>query len=211
MAPGQAELSDIEFVDRRQDVRVIVNIPGRFSLANRRDARGERRVFDCRVVNLSVRGIGVVCSTTAPAGERVMLRLDHFGEIQGIVGRVLEGGFMMNIVMSGDDREKLALKIEWFENLKNHDVGERRADARFAPTNPHSQLMWSDGKSETCHILDLSTSGAAILSDTTPAMGAVLAVGKVVGRVARRFRGGFAVQFKEAQSRAKIEEKVAKA
>jgi hypothetical protein len=67
----------------------------------------------------------------------------------------------------------------------------------------------SDSHMENCLILDLSIAGAAISADTIPAVGSVLAVGKLVSRVVRHFDEGFAVQFVERQSRETVEANLA--
>jgi hypothetical protein len=47
---------DIIIVERQRDARKsVVSVPGRFSFADVRDARGERRVFGCHAVNPSIR------------------------------------------------------------------------------------------------------------------------------------------------------------
>jgi hypothetical protein len=66
-------------------------------------------------------------------------------------------------------------------------------------------MMLPDGSIENCLVLNLSVSGVAISADTVPAVGTVLAVGTIVGRVVRYFEGGFAVQFVECQSRCDVE------
>ena len=55
----QVTVGDVVFVEPADEVRVIVSIPGRYSLADRRDARGERRVFSCRAIYLSPREIAL--------------------------------------------------------------------------------------------------------------------------------------------------------
>jgi hypothetical protein len=46
---------DPEFDDRGTEFRVIVRILGRFSLASKRDADGNRHEFACRAVNIRQR------------------------------------------------------------------------------------------------------------------------------------------------------------
>jgi hypothetical protein len=107
---------------------------------------------------------------------------------------------VINIVASEEERDRLAAKIEWLESYKNHDAQDQRADGRTVPANPYSKMVLSDGSVETCLVLDLSVSGAAISADTVPEVGTVLAIGRVVGRVVRHFVGGFGVQFVERQN-----------
>jgi hypothetical protein len=203
------EYGDVVFADepveRRRDVRIIVNIPGRFSVSDRRDARGERRVFACRVVNLSARAVAFASPVGVKAGERVAAYIDHVGKLEGVVLRPLERGFVMNIVASEQDRDRLAAKIDWLEKHKNHDAPDLRSDARVVPKNPYSRMVLPDGARETCLVLDFSLSGAAISAETVPEMGTVLAIGVLVGRVVRYFEGGFAVQFVERQSPDNVE------
>jgi hypothetical protein len=200
-----AEFSDILIVERREDVRIIVNIAGRFSLANRRNAHGERRVFACRAVNLSPRSVAVASAVSGKVGERVIAHIDHLGKLEGSVQRVLTRGFVMSVSASAEERERLAGKIEWLEKNKNHDAPDKRTSERVVPANPYSWMMLSDGNRETCLVLDLSVSGAAISADTVPDVGTVLAVGTIVGRVVRHFNGGFAVRFIQSQRRESLE------
>jgi hypothetical protein len=208
MALEELECGDVVFVDRRRDVRIIVNIPAQFSLADRRDARGERRIFACRAVNLSPSAVVLSSPVTVKVGQRVITHIDHVGKFDGVVSRVLEHGFVASIVASDDERDNLATKIEWFEKHKNYDAADRRADPRIIPTNPYSRMILADGSSETCLVLDISVSGVAISADTVPDIGAVLSIGAVIGRVVRHFEGGFGVQFVERQTGVNVEARV---
>jgi hypothetical protein len=191
---------DVVIVEPQQDVRVVVRIPGRYSLADQRDARGERRVFACRAVYLSPHEIGLVGPVSGKIGERVIAHIDQLGKLEGPITRLIRGGFMMNITASGEKRNGLAAKIEWLESFKNHDKPNRRAGERIIPANPYSKLTFADGRIESCIVLDFSVSGAGISADTVPDIKTVLAVGSVVGRVVRHFVGGFGVQFIETQN-----------
>ena len=202
---------EINWVDRRQDVRIIARVPGRFSLADRRDSKGERRVFSCRAINLSSQAIALATPITGKVGDRVIATIDHLGKLDGKIIRVLERGFVMGINATDDERQKLIAKIEWLERFKDLDISDRRAERRYLPEAPHSQIMLADGKIETCLVVDYSATGAAVSADTVPAVGTVLAVGKLVGRVVRHFEGGFAIQFVERQNHEEVEARLAMA
>ncbi len=200
MSLDAMEFGDVVFVERRHDLRIIVSIPGRYSLTERPDVRGERRVFACRAVNVSARAIALAAPVNGKMGERVIAHIDHLGKLEGPIVRLLAQGFVMSILASEEERDRLAAKIEWLENYKNHDAQDQRTDERTVPANPYSKMILSDGSTETCLVLDLSVSGAAISADTVPEIGAVVAIGKVVGRVVRHFVGGFGVQFIDRQN-----------
>lgn len=199
---------DINWVDRRQDIRIIARIPGRFSLADRRDARGERRVFACVATNLSSRAIGLATPVNGKVGDRVIAHIDHLGKIEGKIIRVLDRGFVMSVNASDEERQKLITKIDWVERLKDHDISDRRAEPRYMPEVPYSQIMTQDGNTESCLVIDYSVTGVAVSADTVPQIGTVLAVGKIVGRVVRHFEGGFGVQFVDRQPREDVEWKL---
>lgn len=205
MSLEQEEFGDVVIVDRRQDVRIIVNIAGRFSLSDRRDTRGERRVFACRAVNLSPRAIALATTISVKRGDRVIAHIEQLGKFEGLVIRELERGFVMSINAGVGEQERLADKIEWLEKHKNHDVSDRRDDERIVPKDPYSQMILPDGRREACLVLDFSISGAAVSAQTVPAVGTVLAIGLVIGRVVRHFEGGFGVQFIQRQDASIVE------
>jgi len=202
---------DIMIVERRPDTRKIVSVAGRFSFADVRDARGERRVFGCRAINPSIREIALAAAVTAKLGARVIAHFDHLGKLDGLVTKVLQRGFLMGLHVKPNERRKLAAKIEWLEQHNNLEVRDQRADSRFIPKNPFSRMILSDGRMETCLVLDVSGSGAALSADTIPAIGTVLAVGTMVSRVVRHFDEGFAVRFIERQSPETVEMSLADA
>ena len=197
---------DLVATERRSDVRIVVSLPGRYALANRRNARGERRQFACRAINISPSGVALAVPVLGQLGERVLADIEHFGKLEGTIERLLgDRGFVVRMAASEQEREKLADRIHWLEKHKNLEVPDQRAQARFVPNDPYSTLLLADGTVVTCFIIDLSITGAAVSADFVPAVGTVLAVGKVIGRVARHLDGGFAVQFVQVQDRENVE------
>lgn len=195
MSAELAQADDLMFVEARRDSRVIVNVPAQFSLSDRRNRRGERRVFRCRAVYLSARAIGFVSPVKVKVGGRVIAHIECLGKLEGSVGCLLEGGFVMNISASPKEYDKLVDRIEWLEKHKNHDVADRRADVRSVPTDLYSRVTLPDGSNETCLVLNVSASGIALSAETVPEVGTVLIIGKIVSHVVRHFDGGFAAQF----------------
>jgi PilZ domain len=196
---------DDKIVDRRGDKPIYVSLPGRYSLGNSKDARGDPRLFACRAVSISAHEIAVAAPVTAKVGVRVTANIEQLGRLRGAISRVFELGFAMNIEASDQEREMLASKIDWIEKNKDFEISDNRTHARFIPKRPLSLLTLADGSVVPCFVVDISVSGAAVSADIVPKMGTVLAVGKVVGRVVRYIAGGFAVQFIEAQDRQEVE------
>jgi PilZ domain-containing protein len=199
---------DVQFVEQQADVRIIVSIPGRYALANRRDAQGNRREFACRAVNLSARAVTLAAPVKGALGERVIANIERVGKLEGVITRLLDRGFVMSIGLTDEERSKLAVKLDWLEKNKNHDLLESRKTQRITPRTPHSTLVLADGTVLQCLVIDMSTSGAAVSADLVPDIGMPLAVGVVVGRVVRRFAEGFSVQFMEELNPDLLEEQI---
>ncbi|MDQ2079704.1 PilZ domain-containing protein [Xanthobacteraceae bacterium Astr-EGSB] len=187
-------------LDRRTDIRVITSIPGRYLLGSRRDERGNRREFACRALNMSARAMLLAAPVSGPQGERVIAHFDQFGRLEGSIIRVLSRGFVMSISATEAERLRLAARLAWLEDHKNHDAHEARKHERVVPRNPYSWVTLADGSTETCFIIDMSASGAAVSADVKPEIGTVLAIGRVIGRVRRHLAEGFAVEFIQMQS-----------
>jgi hypothetical protein len=190
---------DFEVVERRTDVRIVLSLPGRFTLASRRDMEGERREFPCRLLNMSCHALGLMTPVSAQLGERVIAHIEEFGRFEGPIVRQLEGGFIIQLIMPKAERIRLAGRIEWYDKYKNHDVANLRAHTRIVPRSPHSTIVLADGTTMDCLIKDVSASGAAVDSDLIPPLGTPVAIGQIVGRVVRIFDQGFAVRFVKEQ------------
>ena len=89
-------------------------------------------------------------------------------------------------------------------------VIDARTQERIIPENPHSTLIFADGSTLGCFVIDMSVTGAAVSADVQPAIGAPLAVGRSVGRVVRHFAEGFAVKFERPVDRDYLEHLIIK-
>jgi hypothetical protein len=196
---------DIVFVDRRRVARTSASIPGRYALASRRNSRGERREFACRTVDISCHEIALMGPVTGPIGERVIAQFDEFGKLEGQIIRLADDGFVMSLILAQDQRDRLAAKILWLEKRKLNNLPDGRTHKRIIPKKPHSTVMLADGSVHGCFVIDMSASGVAVSADINPKLGDVLAVGRIIGRVVRIFREGFALRFIELQDLAALE------
>jgi hypothetical protein len=186
--------------ERPQDVRIAVNISASFSIAKKRAAGGARPEFACRAVNLCSREVAFTSPVSVKLGDEIAAQIDHIGKLEGTVIRLLSHGFVMGVIADDRARENLLRRIEWPEKYKNLDVRDGRSAPRFVPRNPNAKMILADGLVVRCQILDLSASGVSIAAEKTQEVDSVLAVETNVGRVVRRFEGGFAVKFVEVLS-----------
>jgi hypothetical protein len=212
--PIPADMDDVIEVpayERRDDVRVLVNLPGRYMLASRRNLKGDRCEFACRIVNVSLEGMALAAPVPGPIGERVIVYSEQFCRLHGPIMRLMTNGFVISIAASEQTREKLAGKLDWLAKQKDApDLRDSRRHARVVPKNPMATLLLADGSMISCLVMDFSDSGVAVSADLYPKLGTPLAVGKMVGRVVRRFAEGFAVEFTEKTPLVEVERRLAR-
>jgi hypothetical protein len=188
-----------------------LRLGGRYCLANRRDAEGNRREFACRTSKVSPFQMMVDVPVTGAIGERVISYFGELGKIDGWIRASVRGGFMFELAVTRAMREQLASKMSWLDKQQREAVVDARAQERIIPANPHSEIVFADGKTESCLVIDMSASGVAVSAETQPPIGMPLAVGRTIGRVVRHFREGFAVKFVELQSRERLESLIIRA
>ena len=187
--------------DRRRFQRVKVNLLGRYMLADRRE-------FPCQVINMSPGGMALIAPVAGAAGERIIAYVDHLGRLEGHIARVFQNGFAMTIGATARKRDKLAAQLTWLANRHILGLPEDRRHGRIVPRNPIGRLIMPNGVNLTCRIIDVSQSGAGIATDQRPAIGSIVTLGKVQGRVVRHLDDGFAVEFTRLQHPDFLEENV---
>ncbi len=56
--------------------------------------------YPCEVMNISAGGMTLLSPVGCEVGERIVAYLDHFGRIEAVVSRPVDGGFAAEIVAS---------------------------------------------------------------------------------------------------------------
>jgi hypothetical protein len=195
--PEQDDNYDLSSMER-QFQRVDLTLFGRFMLSNRQE-------FPCQVLNMSPGSAALMTPKSGQVGERVVAYVDHLGRLEGSVLRVFDGGFAMSVVATERKRDKLAAKLTWLANRHELKLPEDRRHERIVPRQRTTEVRLEDGRSYRTRIIDLSLSGAAIELDVRPAIGTVLWIGNMRGRVVRHFEEGVAVEFAVVQTRDSLE------
>jgi hypothetical protein len=192
---------------RKRAVNIAVG--GRYSLANWFDHEGNKRDFACRTTRVSPFEMLISVPVVGRVGDHVVSYFSDFGRMDGWITDTVAGGFLLELAIEKARREKFANKLAWLERReKDASVREARNQKRIVPVNPHSSLVFADGSSQDCFVIDVSSSGAAVSAPVLPRIGTPLAVGTCVGRVVRHFREGFGVKFVELQNAARLEQLV---
>jgi PilZ domain len=178
--------------DRRRFRRVPIRIAGRFMREDKRD-------YPCEVINMSAGGMNLLSPVGCEIGERIVAYLDHFGRIEAVVARPVDGGFAAEIVASLHKREKIANQLTWLINRDRLGLSEERRHDRIIPRNPSSKLILPNGEVHSCRVIDVSLSGASIVSDVRPPIGTAVILGRMRGRVARHHGQGMGIHFADLQ------------
>ncbi|KQP87293.1 pilus assembly protein PilZ [Methylobacterium sp. Leaf113] len=174
--------------DLRRHHRVKVSILGRYMLADRRE-------YPCQTVDMSPGGVSLTCAVMGALGERVVLYLEHVGRIEGTIARLIPGGFAVRLNATPRKRDKIASQLTWLANRENLGLPEGRTHERLTPLVTGVVLRLESGREVAARIIDISMSGVALTTASTPAIGVSLMVGRTPGRVVRHFEGGIGVQF----------------
>lgn len=204
--PPLVRNSVVSPAERRGEPRIIVRLPGRYWLMNRRTPTGQRPQFACRAINVSPSALALAAPVQGGVGERVLAEIEHLGKLHGVIERLLrDQGFVMRLSATEEERAGLLHKIQWVEQHKNLDVPDRRKQARFVPETPFSSVVLPDSVVVNVFVIDLSVSGAAVSAHIVPEIGTPVALGTLVGRVVRHIPGGFALKFLAAQDRDEVE------
>jgi hypothetical protein len=143
--------------------------------------------------------MALLAPVIAQPGERVIAYVDHLGRLEGHVARLVPNGFAMTISATTRKRDKLAAQLTWLANRHILGLPEDRRHGRIVPRNPIARLTLPSGVNVSCRIIDVSQSGAGIVSDQRPQIGSLVTLGKVQGRVVRYLDEGFAIEFTRLQ------------
>src|SRR5439155_24387216 len=112
--------------ERRRYPRVRVDLLGRYMLTDRHE-------YPCQVTDMSQGGMTLIAPVIGQLNERVIAYVDHVGRLEGVVTRLLENGFAMNIAATPRKRDKRAAQLTWLANRELLGPVGDRSQGRVAP------------------------------------------------------------------------------
>lgn len=156
--------------------------------------RSDKLDYSCRLKEISVVGAHLTTSTPLIVGEHVIVYLLHLGGLEGtVVGRT-DDGFAMSITATQRKRDKLAVQIKRLSAQGEVSQAEERIFPR-QPVNEITKLVLYNGTVLDCPMLDVSRSGASIVSPIRPPIGTEVIVAEQRAVVVRHHDEGIAVEF----------------
>lgn len=178
----------------REVQTVSVNLSGRVMLPDYEE-------YDCSVTDMTSEIAHFTCVAVGHHGDRVVAYLQHIGRLEGKITAIYATGFTISITATERKREKLSAQLAWIAKRQELGLPEDRRHDRLAPRKSRTELTLEDGNVVVCRIIDLSLSGAAIEVEDRPAMGTIVKLGNMKGRIVRHFMEGVAIEFDRVQSR----------
>jgi hypothetical protein len=189
---AHSSFDDLLVVDHNALQRTLVGLKGHYTLDGWRDAKGQVRKFECEILKVSPHMMKLSAPVTGAVGNRIVVEFKKLGKFEGHIIQILPRVVIMKIFGTIEDSTKVANKLAW---ITDPAKAEARRYPRIIPTNPDSTIVLPGDAVLPCQIIDYSASGAAVYADANPAIGTVVKIGALLGRVVRQFGGGFAVAF----------------
>jgi c-di-GMP-binding flagellar brake protein YcgR len=193
-APSRAvevAYKDTSFKERRRHPRSPLTLHGRYMLSDGSE-------FPCETVDVSPGGIAIKGLKAGQLGERVVVYIEDLGRIEGGVLRSGASGlFTVEIRAPSKKQERLAETIAWLVKNKEDGLSNRRNRRRIDAAHEPMLLRTVDGLTFAAKLIDVSTTGAALLIDIALPIGAHVSIDDKPASVSRRFPGGVAVTFRE--------------
>jgi hypothetical protein len=190
---------------KRAGSRFIGDISGSFVFVGRGLEDERLRVHPCRARSVSTSLAVVTSDASAEVGEPVVLRLENIGIRRGVIERCLHGGFIIKIEPDAEGTAVLERRIDWLRQKSQGRAENKRIFKRVLPRDPNVRIVLGTGEQLPCRIRDMSASGVAVMCDTRPALGHLVAIGSVPGTIVRHFKDGFAVRFTALQDLTELE------
>jgi hypothetical protein len=170
----------------------------------------DRRECPCQLVDISPGDAVFVSPFSGEVGERVIAYIDSIGRLEGYIVERIEHGFVMAISASQRKRDKLADTLTWLANRHVLNLAEDRRHLRRMPKRTDAIVVFADGTSQNCRVIDMSLSGAALATTARPPLGSSVRLGRLGARVVRHFEDGIGIEFMRIMSDAAIEQTIEK-
>jgi hypothetical protein len=148
----------------------------------------DRSEWRCRIAGLSVDGALFITTEKPPVGSSIIAYIANVGRIEGSVAGLSPAGLLVRFNCTKAQRAR----INELLHLPNTD--EQRRAPRVVLRDANSVLT-ANGESVACEVLDISLTGAGLLTTLRPPISSIVHIGCMKGRVVRHLEGGIAIEF----------------
>ena len=182
------KLSD--FYDTEQNPRLALQLNGRYMLPNKQE-------YTCRTQYISVRSLTIIGDGQGKPGERIIAYIDVIGRLEGVIQKLIAGGFIMSIALPPAKTTRLAEQLNWLLKKGTSGAAQDRRHERIELRHSLSTLKLDNDLAISCNIVDISVSGASVSfhCPDRPEIGSRVILGHTPGRVSRILDYGVAIEF----------------
>lgn len=150
--------------------------------------------IDCIVTDLSPGGAGIDAIILPAVGTKIVLYVEGFDRFSGSIARIRKDGAGIKFDCSESKQARTAEKIYCYLIGEPLPKTSTRSTRRAALPTARA-LRRDNGETAGFDVIDISLTGAALRTRSRPAIGEVITIGTVKGRVVRYIEDGFAVEF----------------
>ena len=127
--------------------------------------------------------------------DHIIAYIDGVGRLEGAVISTQRDEFTLQLQHTPHQKNKLAAKIDWLSKNSSQQQPEQRRHTRHTPARTEAVLTLDDGSTHACKILDLSLSGAAVVTALRPPLRSIVTLGNTQAKVMRHFDDGIGIEF----------------
>jgi PilZ domain len=154
----------------------------------------EEQTIDCRVVDLSAGGAGILCEDMPPLNTYVVFYADGFGRFEAVVARVDGHVLALRFVCSEPKRARLVEKLKHYVEAGSADATALRRHRRVGVA-PIPHFTREGGERVDCEVIDISLAGASLRTRARPPVGEMILIGLMPARVVRQHESGIGIAF----------------
>jgi hypothetical protein len=155
----------------------------------------DQSTLDCRVINLSASGAGLICHTSLPLRTIIVLYIDGFGRFDGVIVRSFEGGLGLQFTFRDAKRQRLIAALAAYAEHGLAEKTSTRRHNRMPFEISFGNLSRCNGENSHCDVLDISVLGLSLRTKARPPVGEIITLGPTHGRVVRHHADGIAIEF----------------
>jgi len=156
-----------------------------------------KQEYTCTTQYISVRSLTIIGDGQGKTGERVIAYIDVIGRLEGVIQKLIAGGFIMSVTLTPAKTTRLAEQLNWLLKKGTSGAVPDRRQERIELRHSLSTLKLENDRAISCNIVDISISGASVSfhSSDMPEVGSRVILGHTPGRVSRVLEYGVAIEF----------------
>jgi len=181
-------LSDTDGAVMASRAKTPMILFGRFMLADQSE-------YPCRIIRITPDHAEISAVAELEEGADLVAYIDEIGRVEGTATHVGTETFRLRFKLTPMKRDRIFKRLQWLKDKAAGKTTDQRRHQRYQPRTSASAIRLPDGRSYPCKVLDISLSGASVETSVLPALGTLVLLGKMRGRVVRYHEQGLGIEF----------------